>query len=90
MQSPSSASASRSKLDSFLRILTVAFALTLVSVTTPLVVADHMGNHERGGTEAIECGTEAADTETGVAEDPKFTSVDPLRASIHRHEPRNK
>ena len=75
----------RSKLDSILRVLTVAFALALVGFTTPLVVADHMGNHERGA-ESTECGTakpEATDT-------PETATVDPLRASIHRHEPRNK
>ena len=73
---------SRRTLDSFLRTLTVAAALLVFGVSAPMAVADHMGNHERGSAESASCGQTATET-------PEVTSVDPLRASIHRHGPRN-
>jgi hypothetical protein len=73
------------RLDSILRTLTVAVALLVFGVSAPMALADHMGNHERGEAESAECGKAAGEgTET-----PEITSVDPLRASIHRHGPRN-
>jgi hypothetical protein len=70
------------RLDSFLRTLTVAVALIVFGVSAPMALADHMGNHERGPAESAECGKAASEA-------TEITSVDPLRASIHRHGPRN-
>ena len=73
------------RLDSFIRTLTVAVALLVFGFSAPMAFADHMGNHERGEPESAEC-DEATTEATGT---PEITTVDPLRASIHRHEPRN-
>jgi hypothetical protein len=73
------------RLDSILRTLTVAVALIVFGVSAPIAFADHMGNHERGEAEVAECGKTASEA-TGT---PEITTVDPLRASIHRHGPRN-
>ena len=73
------------RIDSILRTLTVAVALLVFGVSAPMAVADHMGNHERGPAESAGCGNEASEE----TESQSVTTVDPLRASIHRHGPRN-
>jgi hypothetical protein len=57
------------RLDSILRTLTVGIALLVFGFSAPMVVADHMGNHERGSAESAGCGKEASETEAADAQE---------------------
>ena len=57
------------RLDSILRTFTVAVALLIFGFSAPMVVADHMGNHERGPAESAGCGKEASGAEAANSEE---------------------
>jgi hypothetical protein len=47
------------RLDSILRMLTVAVALMVFGFSAPMVFADHMGNHERSVDQSVtECSSD--------------------------------